>query len=73
MLTTKDNPFSPITQYDQWLKWDHDNQYYTQEYVARIANVSPDMDDDAQDMLIESAINEILEFDTLDNYLIINK
>lgn len=73
MITTKDNPYNPITQYEQWLKWDHDMQYYTQEYVARIANVSPDMDDDAQDLLIESAINEIMELDTLDTYRIINK
>lgn len=73
MITTKDNPYNPNTQYEQWLKWDHDMQYYTQEYVARIANVSPDMDDDAQDLLIDLAINEIIEFDTLDIYRIINK
>ena len=40
MITTIDNPYSPITDYDHWLQWDMDKGYNTVEYLARIARTS---------------------------------
>lgn len=71
MLTTIDNPYDPNINYAQWLLWDQQNQYYTQEYLATIANVSPDMDDSEQEQLINQAMTEIINNDTLKIYLII--
>ncbi len=35
-LTTKDNPFSYFTQYDEWLAFDESKGYFTNELVARL-------------------------------------
>ena len=40
MITTIDNPFNPFTQYDEWLAFDEQMGYYTNNYLARIANTS---------------------------------
>lgn len=71
MLTTVDNPYNPNTDYDKWLMWDRINQYFTQEYLATIANVSPDMDDAEADKVIEQAMLEIIEHDQLNIYAIV--
>lgn len=71
MLTTVDNPYNPNTDYDKWLMWDRINQYFTQEYLATIANVSPDMDDAEADEIIEQAMLEIIEQDQLNIYAIV--
>ena len=68
MLTTVDNPYDPRTQYDLWLAWDHDNMYFTQEYLARLLNLSPDLDEDEVEQLINETIEEILELDVLGIY-----
>ena len=71
MLTTKDNPYNPYTEYDKWLTWDQDNEYYTQEYLARIANVSPELDDETADLIVTQAVDEILENDSLGLYVVV--
>lgn len=71
MLTTKDNPYDPYTQYDQWLDWDRSNGYYTNELLARWANVSLDMTDDEMEPLINDAMQIIVENDLAENYKII--
>lgn len=71
MLTTIDNPYDPHDDYVKWLTWDRENGYDTQEYLARIANVSPEMEDDEIDSLIDQAMTEIIVNDTLGNYILI--
>ena len=51
MLTTIDNPYDPYTEYDQWLDWDHEHGYFTQEYMGRLANVPMDTDGDDLDAI----------------------
>ena len=41
MLTTMDNPFSPIDDYDQWRIWDIEHGYNTEDLIARLADVDP--------------------------------
>lgn len=60
MLTTKDNPFSPVTQYDEWLTWDMAN-YNTNALLARVVRTSPDLTDADQTRAIQDAIDEIVE------------
>lgn len=61
MLTTKDNPWNPWTQYEEWYAWDHDQGYDTPGYLARIANTSLDLSDADFDLAIKQAIDEICQ------------
>ena len=38
-LTTDDNPFSPVDDYEQWSKFDRDHGYNTDALVARILSL----------------------------------
>ena len=59
MLTTTDNPFSPFTQYDEWLAWDMAN-YNTNSLLARVVHTSPELSDTDQRLAIQEGINEIV-------------
>lgn len=61
MLTTIDNPFNPFTQWDSWLRFDIDNGYYTNEYLARIADTDVVMSDSQTDSAVREAMIEIVE------------
>lgn len=61
MLTTVDNPFNPLTDWDDWYNYDESKGYYTSEYLARITKTSNELSDDDQDQAITEAINEIME------------
>lgn len=60
MLTTSDNPFSPVTDYDAWRIWDEAQGYYTNSLLARVVRSSPDLSDADQEEAIEDAITEIV-------------
>lgn len=59
MLTTTDNPYSPITQYDEWLTWDMAN-YNSNSLLARVARTSPELSELDQSMAIQQAIDDIV-------------
>ena len=73
MLTTIDNPFDPFTQYDAWLAYDEQAGYYTNEYLARIANTDPTMTDKETGDAIDSAMNEIIAKDPIGLYIRVEK
>lgn len=73
-LTTIDNPFSPKTEYHLWKRWDKDNGYDTEEYIARLINMEEEYDVDDEfllNVLTNKVINEILENDDLGLYRLI--
>ena len=41
MLTTKDNPYDPFDQFDEWYGYDQDHKHFTCEYLARSVASSP--------------------------------
>lgn len=44
MLTTTDNPFDPVSQYDEWLYYDEQILgYCTNAYLGRIVHIAPDL------------------------------
>lgn len=67
-LTTKDNPFNPINQFDSWFRYDMDKGYNSSGYLARIARTSEQLTDKENDEEIERAIDEIIKYDFLDLY-----
>ena len=68
MITTIDNPFNPFTQYDDWLRFDEDMGYYTNEYLARIAEVSSKMPYELYEDQVEKAIDEICAYGVVGLY-----
>lgn len=61
MLTTKDNPFDPFTQFNEWLSYDIRLGYNTSAFLARIAMVPDDSSEYDQALAIQNAIDEIIE------------
>lgn len=61
MLTTKDNPYDPFTQFDEWYAFDEKFGYHTTGYLARVARSSHELSDVDQDLAMESAIDEIVK------------
>jgi hypothetical protein len=61
MLTTTDNPFDPFTQNDEWRAYDESKGHYTNCYLARVANWSPDLSPIDESIAIETAIDEIVK------------
>lgn len=60
MLTTVDNPFDPFTQWDDWRRYDEDKGYYTCEFIARLADSSPELSESDQELACLTAIYEII-------------
>lgn len=73
-LTTTDNPFSPIDDYDNWSKFDHDHGYNTDELVARI--VGP-IDFDLPEVIVNEAFDDaikwLFEWNPTGNYSIVTE
>lgn len=67
-LTTADNPFDPIDDYDNWKAFDTQKGYYSDEYVARILKTSNDFSEEQQKRDYEDAIDEIISFNLTGNY-----
>lgn len=62
-LTTIDNPFNPLTEFDKWNLFDIEKGYYSCAYLARIARTSDLLSDCENSLIIENAIDEIIELD----------
>lgn len=61
-LTTVDNPFNPITDFDNWWIYDREHNYATCELLARVAKTSLRVSPDQNDWETERAIDFICEF-----------
>jgi hypothetical protein len=69
LLTTLDNPFNPFIDYDSWYAYDVSHGYNTCAYLARIAKVSDDLGEEDEDKEIANAMDEIVKFNLLGNYI----
>lgn len=61
MITTKDNPHDPTTDFRSWYLWDEAQGYHTSSYLARIVAVAEEFPEAVQDANVETAIDEIIE------------
>jgi hypothetical protein len=68
MLTTIDNPFDPFTQFDEWFAFDEDKGYHSCSYLARITKSSDELSEQDEGIAIETAIDEIVNFNILGIY-----
>jgi hypothetical protein len=60
MLTTSDNPFSPVTQFTEWRTWDEAQGYNTLAYLGRAVVSSDDLSEADQSLAIEQAMDDIV-------------
>lgn len=68
MLTTVDNPYDPVQQYEQWYMWDMEAGYNTPSTLARHAPTVPSLSDQDEATTIERAIDEIIANDDRNLY-----
>ena len=73
LLTTVDNPYDPLEQFEQWYQFDMDKGYGTCSYLDRIARTSDQLSDAENSQLIEAAIDEIIKYDFQNIYMKIVK
>lgn len=69
MLSTADNPFNPFTQFDEWNAFDQRKGYHTLAYLARVINTSSELSEADQSLDYERAIDEIMTYNLLGNYI----
>ena len=72
-ITTVDNPYDPIDNFNEWFLFDIEKGYNTCGYLARIAKTSEQLSDSENDEEIEKAINEIIKYDFMNLYKKIKK
>jgi hypothetical protein len=68
MLTTLDNPFDPFTAFPDWVTYDEAKGYNTLGYIARIAFISEELSEKDIELIIEDAIDEIIELNIIGLY-----
>ena len=68
-LTTIDNPFNPLDQFNEWFNFDVEKGYYSCSLLARIAQIPEDSSEKEIDELTEQAIDTIIELDFRNIYV----
>ena len=63
VITTFDNPFDPIDDFDNWWRFDRDHQYNSNELVARLIQLSPQLSPFEEMQAQENAIDTIIKND----------
>ena len=59
-ITTTDNPYDPLTDFDRWDNYDRLQGYNTSEYLARVVRTTTEFGDGNYNNDIERAIDEIV-------------
>lgn len=67
-ITTFDNHFNPITEFNDWNNFDTEKGYYTCNYLGRITHISDGMSQVEYDREVERAIDSIIAYDPFDLY-----
>ena len=68
-ITTIDNPYNPLTDFDHWFQFDTEKGYYTSSTIARLTHLRDDMTELEELEEVERAIDRLIEIDPLDIYI----
>ena len=70
-LTTKDNPYDPKTQYDEWYAYDSMLGYNTPQRIARMIDyLTEQLRLDSEKFVYTAALKELVRLDPLKVYTI---
>lgn len=65
-LTTSDNPYDPIDNYDEWYRYDSvEHDYCTASYLARVTHTTDNLGDQMANNDIEAAIDEAVKYNLI--------
>lgn len=67
-ITTIDNPFDPIDDFDNWFLFDVEKGYYSCNKIARLIEEFDGMTQIEEDQQLEKAIDRLIQIDPLDIY-----
>ena len=67
-LTTFDNPYDPIDQFDEWYRFDNDHGYNCCGLLARFQQTSDQFTNQENAYEVERAIDKIISSDPLNRY-----
>ncbi len=59
-VTTTDNPYSPLTEFEKWDNYDRMQGYNTSDYLARVVRTTSEFGEGNYIEDIDRAINEIV-------------
>ena len=68
-LSTIDNPYDPIDDFDHWLDYDLLSGYNCSELLSRLAFTSDSLSDVENDQIIEDAIDSLISNDPLNLFI----
>lgn len=63
MVTTIDNPWNPFTHYREWLSYDMQNGYFTDQWMYALTKTSNDLRDEEIQEQIDAGVTRLLELD----------
>ena len=73
MITTKDNPYNPFTDFDRWFKEDCRLGHNTCSVLDSLSYTSELIfGSDKNDEIINNAMKRIIEIDILNNFIIVS-
>lgn len=72
MLTTKDNPYDPFTQFNDWYNFDCEKGYFSYNYLDRIVDVNNKMSPFEKEIAYDNGMKEIVKMNP-DLYAIVSK
>ena len=73
MLSTKDNPFNPFEDFQNWYNFDSDKGYNSCGILARIVGGTENLSPNEEAFAIEYAIDSFIESDPTKMYIKVQK
>ena len=67
-ITTFDNPYNPLDNFEEWFSFDVEKQYNTCGHLARLTHVTDDMSQREELEEIERGIDRMIELDFMNIY-----
>ena len=61
-LTTEDNPFHPVDEYEDWLRFDEDHGYFTNNILDRVGGVGSYQTDGEWYRVVNEAVDWFCDF-----------
>lgn len=71
MLTTKDNPFNPYTEWKAWFGFDRDNGYNTCQLLARLTDLVDDHGEPLESVLLGEAMASLVDDEFFSHYTLV--